>query len=307
MEEGRGRRLRRRLKALLLLAVLAAAALVYLNYPPNLLTGLLSDRGRKPGFYTVLLTGTMDGYNTDTIMMAALDTRAEQVRIVSIPRDTMIESDARNRKINACYGRGGVEELLRCVRQVTGIEPDFQVMVDVEGFMDLVDLVGGVDFYVPYDMYHLDAEERFTIDLEEGFAHLDGNHALQLVRYRGTSRSDLGRMDVQKEFLQAFVRTFRDHFRLTDLPDIARVVGENLQIDLSLREIQWFYRRVSACMEQAGSITVATLPVGQTGYYNSQSYVFLDPEGTVDMLNDMVNPYTEDLTVEDVTICSMPE
>lgn len=306
MEEGRGRRIRRRVRALLFLAVLAAAVVVYLNYPPNLLGALRADRARKAGFYTVLLTGTMDGYNTDTIMLAALDTREKAVRIVSIPRDTMIEADARNRKINACYGRGGEEELLRCVQQVTGIEPDFQVMVDVEGFMELVDLTGGVDFYVPYDMYHLDAEDRFTIDLQEGFTHLDGNHALQLVRYRGTRRSDLERMDVQKEFLQAFVSTFRENFRLTDLPDIARVVSENLQIDLSLREIQWFYRQVSDCMGGEGSVTVTTLPVKETGYYNSQSYVFLDETETVNLLNDTVNPYREDLTEEDVVICSMP-
>ena len=133
-------------------------------------------RSRKKNFYTMLLVGTMDDYNTDTIMLASVDTEADIVNVISIPRDTMVDIEERNMKINGAYGRDGIEELCREVQDITDIYPDFYCVVNVASFVKIVDLFGGVEFEVPYDMYHPDADSQYTINLRKGLQTLDGKN-----------------------------------------------------------------------------------------------------------------------------------
>ena len=126
---------------------------------------------RKEGFYTFLLVGTdKDDGNTDTIMVASYDTVNQKISVMSIPRDTMINESWDLKKINSVYSRTGnsINALANRVKKLVGFKPDFYVKVDLSMFVQLVDLVGGVDFYEPQDMNYSDPYQNLTIDLKEG-------------------------------------------------------------------------------------------------------------------------------------------
>ena len=105
------------------------------------------------------------------------------------------------KKINSVYSRynDGIGALKKQVKTLVGFTPDFYVKVDLEMFVELVDLVGGVEFYVPQDMNYDDPWQDLHIHLEEGLQVLDGEKAMELVRFRRYSEGDIKRVEVHPE------------------------------------------------------------------------------------------------------------
>ena len=93
-------------------------------------------------------------------MLAAFDITAKKVNVMSIPRDTMVNVKRAVKKINAAYTVGGksgnIEELLSEVESVVGFKPDRYAVVSLQGFIDLIDEIGGVTVDVPIDMKYND-------------------------------------------------------------------------------------------------------------------------------------------------------
>ena len=113
----------------------------------------------KEGFYNILIVGTDDdGTRTDTIMIARMDVKDHTVAIMSIPRDTLIESSMTVPKINGAYGYAGkgekgIKNLKSHLSTLLGFEVDGYAIVNLNAFVELVDLVDGVEFDVPMRMY----------------------------------------------------------------------------------------------------------------------------------------------------------
>ena len=260
------------------------------------------ERVRKRGFYTMLLVGTLDNYNTDTIMLASVDSEQDIVNVISIPRDTMVDIDERNKKINGAYGRDGIEELCREVQDITTIYPDFYCVVNVESFVKIVDLVGGVEFDVPYNMYHPDADSRYTINLKKGLQTLDGKKAMQMVRYRGTAQSDFGRMELQRNFLIAVAKTVLNNFSLSQVTDLIPIINESVETNMPVKDMVWFYTNVVDEIDFDQNVHFHQMPVASTGNYKGLSYVYLDKTAVAELLNTTVNPYNLDIEEEDLNI-----
>ena len=147
--------------------------------------------GRKEQFYTFLVAGVSGG-NTDTMLLAAYDVPNQKLSVMSLPRDTYVIYNGRTVMINSVYSRGGgeeggVEALKKAVGSLTGVTPDFYVLVEWEAVGELVDAIGGVYFDVPRRMYYNDLSQHFKIDLQPGYQLLDGNGAMGVLRWRHNS------------------------------------------------------------------------------------------------------------------------
>ena len=116
------------------------------------------DLARKRGNSTILLAGTdASGDRTDTIMLLNIDRKAGKLSLMSIPRDTKVNSTYTPHKINAAYGvngsgEQGMDALMEYVSECIGFRPDGYMLIDLNVFVELVDLMGGVRFDVPCDM-----------------------------------------------------------------------------------------------------------------------------------------------------------
>ncbi len=146
------------------------------------------------------------GANTDVLMFVSYDKADNKIKITSIPRDTRALVNGKNRKINACLAIGRDELLLGTIKDITGAPIHYYVKVDLQGFKSIVDILDGVDFYVPRDMKYSDPSQNLYINLKEGMQHLDGDKAEQLVRFRRYVQGDLERIKVQREFVTALIQ-----------------------------------------------------------------------------------------------------
>lgn len=176
--------------------------------------------------------------NTDTIIVATVDFEKRAVYALSIPRDTRAEIPGhRTFKVNAAYAWGGLETVRQTVENLLGTRIDRVVVLRLEGFKRIVDLLGGVEIDVEKDMHYVDRKQRLYIHLKKGYRLLDGEKALQYVRFRHDPLGDLGRIHRQHQFLRALARKMFQWQEIDRLPELTRQVMEQLETDLSTREV----------------------------------------------------------------------
>lgn len=275
---------------------------------------------RKKGVYTFLLVGTdKDDGNTDTIMVASYDTVNQTVNIMSIPRDTMINESWDLKKINSVYSRTGnsINSLSNRIKKLVGFKPDYYVKVDLSVFVQLVDLVGGVEFYVPQDMKYDDPYQDLHIDLKEGLQVLDGDKAMQLVRFRGYGMGDIQRVAVQQDFMKALIQECLSLKHWGKIKAYIDLALDNVQTDLSFGSIVWFAANVmglnDAPMLDMANVNTHTIPgnyLAETwsrAVGSNQSYVTIYPNQVVKLVNESFNPYVQDITTGMIDAMSILE
>ena len=286
----------------------AAAEQVDVSMPEdNAETGKKSEKGipfntsRRDGMYTILLVGNDDGTgNTDTIMVGKIDTVRHTMNFVSIPRDTIINTDWACRKLNSVYwgaenhGNSGIEALQRHVKKLVGFDLDCYAVVELDAFQQIVDAMGGVWFDVPQDMYYEDAGQNLYIDLQSGYQLLDGYQAMCLCRYRSSYvDGDIGRISVQHDFLKALAEQFVTDGSIPNAAEVCDIIAENTTTNLSAANIAYFFRQALMCKSE--DINFYTAP-HTPAYVQNLSYAFLDLYDWIDMVNECINPFSTPVT-----------
>lgn len=260
---------------------------------------------QKDGVYNILIVGTDDGgVRTDTIMIAHLDTNTHTTALMSVPRDTLIYGDYSVPKITAVYGNAGqgekgIQALEDKLESVVGFRVDGYVIVDLAAFRETVDLVGGVEFDVPQDMYYTDASQDLYIDLKAGVQVLDGAHAEQLVRYRKYDMADIQRTAVQQDFLRALAKQCLSIATASKISDLADVFYTYVKTDLTVGNMVYFGIELMECNFDA--MKTYTLP-GEGIMIEGGAYYQLYESKVVEIVNESFNPYDRDLTVNDINI-----
>lgn len=272
-------------------------------------------RERRDGVYTFLLAASdQSSGNADTIIAAAYDTVNQTVGMVSVPRDTLLESG----KINAAY-HNGPEALRDTVSDLLGIPIDYYVTVDVEGFVALVDELGGIDFDVPVRMSFDDPTQNLHIHYDPGLQHLNGEDVLKVARCRNNSDGpgsypdnlygaypdgDIGRTRTQQQLIAAILKkSLSNPQKLNSYIDIFL---EYVDTDLELGEVLWFAQPALG-LDFSTGFSSATLSGENVYYRDSRGYSWgscyeLDPEAALETVNTLINPYNEPLTLEDMNI-----
>ncbi len=289
--------------ALVLAIVLVGAYVIFAEQPIG--DGkTLGDR--KDGVSTILLAGTdADGTRTDTIMLLNVNSAANTVNLVSIPRDTFVSGGYNVPKINSAYGwagkgEDGMQELMDRVTETIGFTPDGYLLVDLDSFIELVDLMGGVKFDVPMDMRYSDPAQNLTIDLTAGMQKLDGQQAMGLVRFRsGYAMADLERVNVQRAFVSAAAKQWASVKSVLKIPGLLNWYSGNVTTNLSMGNLAWLGVRLMRA--DLDSAQTKTLP-GEGRTIWGGSYYCLDPNGVLQMVNDLLNPYEQEVGYQDVSI-----
>jgi LCP family protein required for cell wall assembly len=188
--------------------------------------------------------------NSDVLMLARVDLESYTVRVVSIPRDLYVEIPGFGYdKITRAYDfgskadggqfKGGAAAMRATIEANFGIEVDGVVLTTFDGFVEIVDALGGVDVVNPYDLY--DAEYP-TIDYgtkaifyPAGPLHLNGEQALEFVRTRHQDGDD-GRIMRQQLVIRALLERARDPKIAKRLPDLIKKHRKAVRTDLSRAE-----------------------------------------------------------------------
>lgn len=260
-------------------------------------------RVRKEQFYNILLVGCDDGHgNADTMMVMGYDVKNGKVGVVSVPRDTMIDRTWTSfPKLNAAYGKGGVALLKQEIGATLGIPIDYYVRVDLKAFVEIVDQLGGIDFDVPQDMYH-DDEGGFIIDLKKGPQHLNGRKTLELVRFRGYSNADIGRTHVQQQVLTALAKKLLSWGTITKIQPFLEIFDRYVDTDMSVTDML-FFAQSALMIDTQNGVTTTTLEGRGDAKKGKYSWCYeLDPDKTVQVVNELLDPYTTPITMEDMAL-----
>jgi LCP family protein required for cell wall assembly len=169
------------------------------------------------------------GSRTDTIMLVQVVPKTGDVKLLSVPRDLLVEVRPGERdKINAAYNYGGVDQTIDALENYSGVPVDHYAVVDFEGFERVIDTMGGVRVDVGEGQF----PEKWRMG--EDVQRLNGHKTLIFARYRGTPGADLDRMQRQRELVGALRSEALRWHTVKTLPEIMAVMNENVQTDLDL-------------------------------------------------------------------------
>ena len=199
--------------------------------------------------------GEHDGANlTDTLIIASLDQQTKQVKMLSIPRDLYIEDKVNGgERINKIYDSYyhknkdqayGMEKLSETVTKLTGIPIQYSARIDFNGFVKIVDALGGITVNVEHDIHDPfypkgETIKYETFDIKAGIQELDGETALKYARSRKTT-SDFDRAKRQQQTIAAIKEKALSSNVLTDpakIQNIYNSVADSIETNLSVSEI----------------------------------------------------------------------
>lgn len=221
----------------------------------------------------IILAVGLDGINpvrSDTIILLTLNIEAGEVFAFSIPRDTRLYVPDRGYdKANHAYAWGGIPLLKTSLENALHIEIPYYIEADFDGFAQLVDILGGVNIDIEKDMYYVDRAQDLVIDLTAGRQRIDGDMALQYVRFRSDRLGDIGRIERQQNFIQALIKELESPTRLPYIPQIVNEMREAVHTNLPSEDI------ISLALWYKGldntALSLMTLP-GQATYLDGVSY-----------------------------------
>ena len=235
-----------------------------------------------------------DGYRTDIIMVCQYDFAAGTLNVLQIPRDTYVENDRADKKINSAYGSADKEKtLFKEIETVTGLKADKFAVVSFKGFRDAVDAIGGVTVNVPIRMYYTDPVQGLYIDLYPGEQTLNGKQAEMFMRYRkgnsggGYGNGDLGRIAAQQSFYESLIDKLLSPSSVIKAPKLLSVVLKNTTTNFSSSELLNYI--TSGLKMNKENIKFHQLP-GNADYINGVSYFVADKDATAELIATNFTP-----------------
>ena len=199
------------------------------------------------GIQTILVLGSDQRpgdptWRTDVIMVAVIDKELPRVVVVSIPRDMWVESTEPElaSKINTFdyWGEqwkpgGGPELLGQVLDEQFGIPIDLYAKLKFEGFVSIVDSLGGIDIDVPCALYDIKPMENIYLNLQPGRYHFDGAQTLAYVRSRAQG-GDLSRVDRQQQVLLALRSRFQVRKLVSQIPSLYTTLKDTVDTNIGL-------------------------------------------------------------------------
>ncbi|MGE6345424.1 LytR family transcriptional regulator [Bacillus mycoides] len=190
---------------------------------------------------------------SDSLMLFTLNQKTKSMKITSIPRDsyTEIVGKGKKDKINHAYAFGGIDMTVKTVENFLNIPVDHYIEVNMAGFKDIVDAVGGVD--VNNDLEFTSRESHFA----KGNIHLNGETALKYTRMRYEDpRGDFGRQMRQRQVIQAVIKKGASVSSLASYGDVLKAIEKNVKTSLTQDQMFDIQKNYKDCMENSEEIQI---------------------------------------------------
>jgi LCP family protein required for cell wall assembly len=265
-------------------------------------------------FNFLLLGKDQAGANTDVIMLINYNVTRESISVLQFPRDTYVELDNISYKINSLYAhfynegykkkedspeKYGLSKLSETLEKNLCINIHYYAMVNLAGFRNIVDILGGVEVDIPADMDYDDNEQNLHIHLKKGKQLLDGKKAEQFVRFRaGYVQADIGRMDAQKIFMSSLLKTVKDKFNITTIVKIANEIYKHVTTNVPLDDMVYFGKNLlSIDMEKINFMSMPGTSSKPTEELYAWYYV-MNRKAMISIIEEHFNIYN-DIVIDD--------
>lgn len=233
------------------------------------------------------------GIRSDTMMLCKVNFKDGSIDILSLPRDSRVPVRGHLDKLNHAHSYGGMKLLIQTIRDYTGLDLDYYVRVDYRAVESLVDAIGGVEIDVPRRMVYNDTTKgmEFHVDLQPGLQVLDGDKAIQFLRFRRYEDGDIDRIKAQQYFLTEMIKQTLTPRNILKLPKIldtySRYIDTNMDMGIITSGISL------AGKLNTESIRTETLP-GDFQTINELSYWKVYESGMYQIINELFPEYMMD-------------
>ncbi len=248
----------------------------------------------------ILLLGVsedLDSRLTDTIIVCSYNPQNQMASMISIPRDTFVgknkETAKGSQKINALYSRG-VDKTVKAAEEITGIDIDYYIVVKTSALIEMVDVIGAVEFNVPIDMDYDDPTQDLHIHLKKGMQKINGEKAEQLLRFRHNNDNtsypaeygdnDYGRMRTQRAFMTETVKQTLTLKNITRAKMIVDTIFDNIETDLELDDLLPY---VSSAVNFSTDNIISNQLPGVSDKYNNIWFFIYDKKETKTMVSEV--------------------
>lgn len=217
---------------------------------------------------------------SDVIIVATIRPDAKEVGLLSIPRDTRVAIPGHGMdKINHAMAYGGTDMVKASVEQFLQIPIHHVVKVNFDGFINVIDALGGVNIEVPCRMY----KPLEAIDLLPGYQTLDGADALAFVRWRGDGTGDYGRIERQQQFISAVTEKLKK-MNVKQALNVANAVMDSIETDMGVRQMMGYGMNVIGM--DASSVKTYSY-TGHSVYIGGVNYVEPNMEEVARIVHEM--------------------
>ncbi|WJH30910.1 LCP family protein [Paenibacillus sp. CC-CFT742] len=207
--------------------------------------------------FNALIMGVDERVNdrgrSDTMIVLSVNPAKKSVLMLNIPRDTRttIVGHGTEDKINHAYAFGGVNMSVQTVEQFLDVPIHYYMKVDMEGFAQIIDLIGGVDVNNPF------AFEYEGYKFEQGNIHLDGSAALGFSRMRyDDPKGDLGRNDRQREIIKQALKNTVQVSNVFQFESLLGKVGDHVRTDITFDDMKKMFTNYRTVMEHIDSVEI---------------------------------------------------
>lgn len=182
---------------------------------------------------------TAEKSRTDAMILSTFNADKEQIRMLSIPRDTIsyIPKVGYYDKITHAHAYGGPTASMDSVEATLNVPVDYYVRINMEAFVDAVDELGGIKYDVPYNINEPNTNDTGKIKVKKGYQNLNGDEALAVARTRHQD-SDLKRGQRQMDLIKKLFAKAQKADSFNKLDDVVEIVGKNAKHNLSYDEIK---------------------------------------------------------------------
>lgn len=193
-----------------------------------------------------------DKGRSDTIIVLTVNPSANSTKMISIPRDTYTEIIGKDTKdkINHAYAYGGIDMALLSVENLLQIPIDYIIQVNMESFLEIVDILGGVTV----ENANTFQEDGYTFN--EGSIHLDGEQALSYVRMRMEDPlGDFGRQARQKQVLQAILKEGASINNLLKYKEFLASIEQNIRTNMTFEQMMDIQKNYKSSLNEIESLS----------------------------------------------------
>lgn len=249
--------------------------------------------------------GVDDG-NTDMILYVHFNNETGEMKMLQIPRDTMVTTDrsvSGNYRINniaktqaADSNSMNMAALCEQVSNMYQLPIDGYMTIRLEMLVQLVDTFGGIELYVPQEMDYKGSH------LDQGYQTLNGDACEFLLRTRHIyPNGDIGRLNMQRQFYAALFRRLKSIGNIWDVARLTPAVLNYMETSLSASQLASF--AVSMLKIDSSKIMICQMPIKMAGKYNGQAVVYPARQEDADLLNQYFRENTGFVDASELQLC----
>ena len=249
--------------------------------------------------------GVDDG-NTDMILYVHFNNETGEMKMLQIPRDTMVTTDrsvSGNYRINniaktqaADSNSMNMTALCEQVSNMYQLPIDGYMTIRLEMLVQLGDTFGGIELYVPQEMDYKGSH------LDQGYQTLNGDACEFLLRTRHIyPNGDIGRLNMQRQFYAALFRRLKSIGNIWDVARLTPAVLNYMETSLSASQLVSF--AVSMLKIDSSKIMICQMPIKMAGKYNGQAVVYPARQEDADLLNQYFRENTGFVDASELQLC----